>query len=90
MEYNIFRRYWAAAQRVNSDFGGYFSTGEYYIETAITEFDLKIRYQIYRFIAVTCKTASHQEIAGLLKAAEEDVRDLFYKLHERHMVFFGA
>ena len=57
------------------------------METTITEFDLKIRYQIYRFFADTCRAPSHQEIASLLNAAEEDVLDSFHKLHERHMVF---
>jgi len=57
------------------------------METTITEFDLKIRYQVYRFFADNCRAPSYQEIAGLLNAAKEDVRDSFHKLHERHMVF---
>lgn len=57
------------------------------METTITEFDLKVRYRVYRFFADNCRAASYEEIAVLLNAAKEDVRDSFHKLHERHMVF---
>jgi DNA-binding transcriptional MocR family regulator len=54
---------------------------------AITEFDLKIRYQIYRFFADRCRAPSHQELADLISAEQDPVRDSFHKLHERHMIF---
>jgi hypothetical protein len=57
------------------------------METIITEFDLKIRYQIYRFFADQYRAPSYQEIAVLLNADKEEVRDSFHKLHERHMIF---
>jgi hypothetical protein len=57
------------------------------METIITEFDLKIRYQIYRFFADNCRAPSYQEVADLLTAEKEDVRVSFHKLHERHMIF---
>ncbi len=57
------------------------------METTITEFDLKIRTQIYRFFVDACRAPSYQEIADLLNAAKGDVRDSFHKLHERHMVY---
>jgi hypothetical protein len=56
------------------------------METTITTFDLTTRYQIYRFFADNCRAPSFQEIAGLLNAAEEDVRVSFHRLHERHMI----
>jgi hypothetical protein len=57
------------------------------MESTITEFDLKIRFQIYRYFADHCRAPTVQEIAALLRAAESDVRDSFHKLHERHMIF---
>lgn len=57
------------------------------METTISEFDLKVRYQIYRFFADACKAPSYQQIASLLGAEKENVRDSFHKLHERHMIF---
>jgi hypothetical protein len=57
------------------------------MEPSITEFDLNVRYQIYRHFAVHCRAPAYQELAGLLHATEADVRDSFHKLHERHMVF---
>ncbi len=57
------------------------------METIITEFDLTIRYQIYRFFADQCRAPSYQEIAALLTAESEIVRDSFHKLHARHMIF---
>ena len=57
------------------------------METIITEFDLKIRYQIYRFFADNCRAPSYQEVADFLNAEKENVRVSFHKLHERHMIF---
>ena len=57
------------------------------METIITEFDLKVRYQIYRFFADNCRAPSHQEVAHLLTAEKEHVQVSFRKLHERHMIF---
>ena len=57
------------------------------METIITEFDLKTRYQIYRFFADNCRAPSYQEVADLLNAEKENVRVSFHKLHERHMIF---
>jgi hypothetical protein len=57
------------------------------METIITEFDLKIRYQIYRFFADHCRAPAYQEIASLLNAQKEAVRASFHKLHQRHMIF---
>lgn len=47
------------------------------METTITEFDLSIRYQIYRLFADQCRAPVYQEIAGLLHVAEAEVRDFF-------------
>ena len=57
------------------------------MDTTITQFDLKIRYQVYRFFADNCRAPAYQEIAGLLNEENEDVRVSFHKLHERHMLF---
>ena len=57
------------------------------METTITEFDLKIRYQIYRHFADNCRAPTYLEIAGLLNLAQDDVQDSFHKLHARHMIF---
>jgi hypothetical protein len=57
------------------------------METIITEFDLKIRYQIYRFFADNCRAPSYQEVADLLNAEKENVQISFHKLHDRHMIF---
>jgi len=57
------------------------------METIITEFDLKVRHQIYHFFAEQCRAPSHQEVAALLDAAQENVNVSFHKLHERHMIF---
>lgn len=57
------------------------------METIISNFDLQVRYQIYRFFADNCTAPSYQQIAKLLNAENENVRASFYKLHERHMIF---
>jgi len=57
------------------------------METTITEFDLNIRYQIYRFFADQCRAPSARELADLLNAEQEEVRASFHKLHESHMIF---
>jgi hypothetical protein len=57
------------------------------METTISEFDLKVRHQIYRFFAGNCAAPSYQQIANLLNAEKENVRTSFHKLHERHMIF---
>lgn len=57
------------------------------METTITEFDLQVRYQIYRFFAEHCAAPSYQQIANLLGVIEENTRVAFHKLHERHMIF---
>ena len=57
------------------------------METIITEFDLTIRHQIYRFFADQCRAPSYPEIAALLNAESETVRASFHKLHARHMIF---
>ena len=58
--------------------------------TIITEFDLKTRYQIYRFFADRCRAPSFEEVADLLNAEKENVRVSFHKLHERHMIFLES
>jgi hypothetical protein len=57
------------------------------METIISDFDLQVRYQIYRFFADHCTAPSYQQIAGLLNAENQNVRASFHKLHERHMIF---
>lgn len=59
------------------------------METIITEFDLTIRYQIYRFFAEQCRAPSYQEIALLQNAENESVRVSFHQLHDRHMLFLN-
>ena len=39
-----------------------FPVGGYFMDTTVTEFDLKIRCQIYRFLAENCRAPSYQEI----------------------------
>ena len=51
------------------------------METTITDFDLNVRYQIYRFFADHCRAPLFQEVAGLLKVENENVRASFHKLH---------
>jgi hypothetical protein len=55
--------------------------------TAITEFDLKIRHQIYAFIKENCRAPLYQELAGPLDVAEETVRRAYHDLHQGHMIF---
>jgi hypothetical protein len=57
------------------------------METTISEFDLKVRYQIYRFFADNCRAPSYQQIASWLNSEQENVCASFHKLHERHMIF---
>jgi hypothetical protein len=66
-----------------------FGVDEDFMETTITEFDLKIRHQIYRFFAENCKGPTYQELAGYLNTAEESVRQSFQKLHKGHMIFLN-
>jgi hypothetical protein len=57
------------------------------MDTVITLFDLKVRYQVYHFFAENCRAPAYQEIADLLSEEKENVRVSFHKLHERHMFF---
>lgn len=57
------------------------------METIISEFDLQVRYKIYRFFADNGTAPSYQEIANLLNADHENVRVSFHKLHQRHLIF---
>ncbi len=57
------------------------------MEPTITDFDLKVRYFVYRFFADHCRAPTYQEIAGLGQAAVDDVRASFHRLHSRHMIF---
>ena len=57
------------------------------MEATISEFDLQVRYQIYRFFADNCIAPSYQQIANLITADDENVRISFHKLHEWHMIF---
>ena len=57
------------------------------MDTTITQFDLKIRYQVYRFFADNCRAPAFHEIADLLNVEREEVRVSFHNLHERHMLF---
>lgn len=57
------------------------------METTISEFDLKVRHQIYRFLADNGTAPSYQQIASVLNADPENVLAAFHKLHERHMIF---
>lgn len=57
------------------------------METTLSEFDLTVRYQIYRFFADQCQAPAYQHIADVLKADRENVRAAFHKLHGRHMIF---
>jgi len=54
---------------------------------AITEFELNVRYHVYRFFADHCRAPAYQEIATLCSAAPDDVQGAFHKLHARHMLF---
>jgi len=60
------------------------------METTLSEFDLQVRYQIYRFFAGQGAAPSHAQIAVLLQAQDESVRASFHKLHERHMIFLES
>ncbi len=57
------------------------------MEATITEFDLNVRYFVYRFFADDCRAPTYQEIASLAQAAVDDVRASFHRLHSRHMIF---
>ncbi len=57
------------------------------METIISEFDLRVRYEIYRFFADNCVAPTYQQVANLLNVENENVRVSFHKLHERHMIF---
>lgn len=57
------------------------------METTISEFDLNVRFHIYRFFADHCTVPSFQQVANLLHAENENVRVSFHKLHDRHMIF---
>jgi hypothetical protein len=56
------------------------------MDTPITEFDLKIRYQIYRFFEENCRAPFYQELAERLDIAQESVRQAFQHLHGGHMI----
>jgi hypothetical protein len=60
------------------------------METIISEFDLQVRYQIYRLFADNCTAPSYQQVANLLNAENENARVSFHKLHERHMIFLES
>jgi hypothetical protein len=57
------------------------------MDTTITEFDLKIRHQIYCFIKENCRAPLYQELAGQFNAAEGTVRQSYHHLHQGHMIF---
>ncbi len=57
------------------------------MEAAINDFDLNVRYFVYRFFADHCRAPTYQEIASLGQAAVDDVRASFHRLHSRHMIF---
>lgn len=50
-------------------------------------FDLRVRYEVYRFFVEYCRPPDHADIAGALSAPAEDVRLAFHRLHARHMLF---
>ena len=57
------------------------------MDHTISEFDLRIRFQIYRFITDQCKVPSAQELASLLNLTREAVDDSFNNLHIGHMIY---
>ena len=60
---------------------------EYAMDTAITEFDLKIRYQIYRSFAEECRALSYRELAEMFDVQEQVARQSLHRLHDHHMIF---
>lgn len=57
------------------------------MDTPLSEFDLNIRYQIYRSFADNCRAPSYQELAEISAEPEEVVRQSLHRLHERHLIF---
>jgi hypothetical protein len=57
------------------------------MDVTITEFDLNVRYHIYRFFAERCQAPTPQDIARVCQAETHEVREAFRKLHARHMIF---
>jgi hypothetical protein len=57
------------------------------MDATISEFDLKIRYQIYRFFAEECRPPSLQELARSFNVTEEAIKISFQNLHKGHMIF---
>jgi hypothetical protein len=57
------------------------------MQLTITDFDLKIRFQIYHYFAEQCRAPSFQELAHLLNVTEEAVSHSFHNLHNGHMIF---
>ncbi|MEM9778166.1 MAG: organomercurial lyase [Chloroflexota bacterium] len=57
------------------------------METSISEFNLQVRYQIYRHFADYGTAPTYQKIADLLNVEHETVRICFHELHEQHMIF---
>ena len=54
---------------------------------AVTEFDLKIRVEIYRFFAGMGRTPAAHEIASSLQVPEADALSSFHCLNDHHMIF---
>ena len=59
------------------------------MDTPITEFDLKIRFEIYRFFVENGRAPLFPELAGILKVDEELVRQSYHHLHNGHMIFLN-
>ena len=57
------------------------------MNSTITAFDLRIRYQIYLFLAEHCRMPSFQELASLLHLRVEAVSHSFHELHRAHLIF---
>jgi hypothetical protein len=57
------------------------------MENDVSEFDLRVRFEVYRFFLEHCRAPVTINIASVLNAEAEEVRLAFHRLHGRHMLF---
>jgi hypothetical protein len=57
------------------------------MEQQTADFDLRVRYEVYRFFTEQGRAPTYQTIAQILAAAPERVCGSFHSLHTKHMLF---
>jgi len=57
------------------------------MEMPLSEFDFKVRYEVYRHFAEQGQAPGYVEIANHLQASPEIVRASYHALHAKHLLF---